>query len=161
MEYQSKRTVISMVILISMLITGIVFLNFGIKDVRQNIFLGVFALSIGVITLTMSLLGFTNKVTVNLKSIGQRNIFTKRKVFWKDVQSIHLDNNAFGGYNTILKLYAQKDMIIISSLAGMSNELTKAIIEAALSANPSIKLEGFWSDVFGPPPYGIFTKKDK
>jgi len=113
-------------------------------------------LGTGMIALIMSILGFTNRVNVDLNGVRQQNLFIKRKVFWADVSSIHLDNNGFGGYNTILKMDEQRSMIIVSSLAGMSNELTKAVIEAATSANPSVELKGFWADVFGAPPYGIF-----
>lgn len=41
-----------------------------------------------------------------------------------------------------------------------SHQLTKAIVEAATQANPSVEIDPALLSTYGPPPYGIFNLKE-
>lgn len=158
--YRSKRTWVSVILLLVMLFTTVLFLGFGVNDITQGLRLSaLFPLSMGILGAVITTVGITNRVIVDLSGVAQKNVFRKRKVHWKDVKSIFLDGNGYGGYNTVLEVKTEKNMIIFSALSGKSNELTKAIVEAATYANASIELKGVFAKVIGPPPYGIFGAK--
>ena len=156
--YKSKITVVSLFLTVSAIAAALLINWLGTDYLREGRYVGgLFTTAFGVLVFCGALLGLTNRVEVNLTAVTQRDIFKRRSVQWKDVKELHLDSNSYGGYNVIVTVRNQKNFILFSAYAGKSRELTKAIIEAATTANSSIRLKGFWADVFGRPPYGIFA----
>lgn len=65
--------------------------------------------------------------------------------------------NYFGRFSVSLTVRGARHLPLFTSLLGNSAKVVKAIIEAATTAKPEVKLRAWGLMAYGPPPFGIFN----
>lgn len=99
---------------------------------------------------------FTGRYRISLSGIDKRDVFGHRSVEWLNVDKITVVPNYFGAFNLDLSVRGARKMRVLTSVLGNKVEVAKTVVEAATTANPQLVLVGWWVDVYGAPPFGIF-----
>lgn len=105
------------------------------------------------------LVGFTGRYRVSLTGIDKRDVFGHRTVEWQTVDKITVVPNYFGAFSLDLSVRGARKMRVLTAAVGNKVDVAKAVVEAATTANPRLVLVGWWEDVYGSPPFGIYQPK--
>ena len=117
---------------------------------------------IAVGALQTSLNVLTTKSIVDLHALTVHHFWNKKHISWDRLEEVWLYNNYIGSYNVGLSFPNQrKGEYLHTGMAGRSEELCKAIVEAAIMSNPKIKLRGVGEAAYGLPPFGIFSEEQR
>ena len=116
--------------------------------------------ALGVLQTSLSVL--ITRFVVDLRSLTVHRFWNKKHITWDRVEEVWLYNNYVGSYDIGLAFPNQRKVeYFFTGMAGDSNELCKAIMEAAIISNPKIKLRGVGEAAYGAPPFGIFSEDRK
>jgi len=107
------------------------------------------------------LIGLTGRYWVSLAGIGKRDVFGHRTVEWSAVEKIQVNPDFFGGFSLDVCVRGSQRMLVRTNLVGNRDEVAKAVVEAATTANPRLVLIGWWADVYGNPPFGVFQPEQR
>ncbi|MCA9837312.1 MAG: hypothetical protein KC422_10355 [Trueperaceae bacterium] len=137
--------------------TGIFFpLQFS-HTINRSVFFTILFLGLSPIILWL----LTLKVSVNKSYLISKSLFGRREIPVVTISEISISNGTgwipFSGYNLILYFEEDEGMAITNTFFWNSHNLTKAILEVAINANPSVSIDPVLIDTYGFPPYGIFT----
>lgn len=122
----------------------------------DSVMLVVLQVSCGLFLGWGGLIVFTGRYRISLSGIDKRDVFGHRSVEWLNVDKITVVPNYFGAFNLDLSVRGARKMRVLTSVLGNKVEVAKTVVEAATTANPQLVLVGWWVDVYGAPPFGIF-----
>ncbi len=97
---------------------------------------------------------------VSSEGIRIKNPRREKFIPWSEVDIIMLVPTGYASNNVSIVPVSDKNLneLIYTSTFQNGDLVAKAIADAALAVKPSIKLQGGFIDVYGPPPYGIYRK---
>ena len=126
--------------------------------IDRSIFFTILFLGLSPIILWL----LTLKVSVDKNFLISKSLFGRREIPILTIREISIPNGVgwipLSGYNLILYCEEGEGIAITNTFFWNSNKLTKAILEVAINANPSVSIDPVLIDTYGFPPYGIFTE---
>lgn len=154
-----------------LLISLVAFSGFVIASAFINVFIreqesmplylsifGILGLIIPVWTIPIAL---TLKIVVSKQELHTSSIWGERHLDWKAVEEIRIWPTFFDRYWVQLPRNDGRRIVTLSTyIFANHHEVVKAIVEAAHLSNPKIPLNMWAKEIYGKPPYGIFSKKE-
>ena len=103
----------------------------------------------------------TTQIVVSLQGITVKSITSSKFLCWRQVQKLYIVPTYFGLYNVSLKQDEKRHLFVPTYTFANRRELIQVSIEAAKTKNPELTLNAWVENLYGLPPYGIFTDKDR
>lgn len=103
----------------------------------------------------------TARHRVSLEAFVKWDMWGRRVIPWGEVRELWMSRDYFGSDNINLAVRGSwRHVMVPTALLGNRVLFIKAMIEAATTANPSIRIRGTGIWPYGEPPYGIFGSQE-